>query len=280
MILYHTTMGPVLHTQGRWHRMGDFTWDTLMNQDDLWQLLRDRSEGGGVDAMTEAPRDWASLLLPPVQSQEVWAAGVTYLRSRTARMEESDQAGASQFYDRVYNAERPELFFKATPHRVVGHGGKLKLRPDSKWIVPEPELTLALTKSGRIIGYTIGNDLSCRDIEGENPLYLPQAKTFDGCCALGPGVLVTREPPADSTEITIRIERAAHPVFEGRTSLSQMKKKPAELADWLFRANSFPAGCMLLTGTGIVPPNDFSLQPRDQVTIRIDGIGQLSNSIE
>jgi 2-dehydro-3-deoxy-D-arabinonate dehydratase len=219
-------------------------------------------------------------LPPPIGSQEVWAAGVTYFRSRDARMEESAQSGGGDFYARVYDAERPELFFKATPHRVRGHCQPVRIRRDAKWNVPEPELVLALCPEGRIIGYTIGNDMSSRDLEGENPLYLPQAKVYDGSCALGPGLLLTDEPLPGDTPIEIVIRRHGGIAFLGSTSLRQMKRTPQELADWLYREASFPNGCYLLTGTGVVPPSDFGLEPGDAVSITIDPIGTLTNVVE
>jgi len=215
-------------------------------------------------------------LLAPIQSQEVWAAGVTYLRSRDARMEESKDGGS--VYDRVYAADRPEIFFKATPHRVVAPGAAVRIRADSKWNVPEPEVALAINGSGRIFGYTIGNDMSSRDIEGENPLYLPQAKVYLGCCALGPGIVV-REPLPPDTSIALRIRRDGHEVFSGATALTQMKRSFDELADWLVRENTFPAGCFLLTGTGLVPPNDFTLQRGDEIAITISSLGTLRNVV-
>ncbi len=245
--------------------------DTLFTQPDPAAWLR--------GLLSSAP-SIAALppVLAPIQSQEVWAAGVTYLRSRDARMEESKDAGGGTFYDRVYDAERPEIFFKATPHRVVAPGGSMRLRRDSRWNVPEPELALALNSSGSIFGYTIGNDLSSRDIEGENPLYLPQAKVWSQCCALGPGVVVCDPLPPD-TAIELRIERGGVQVFSGATALSQMKRTLPELADWLWRDNSFPAGCYLLTGTGLVPEDSFTLQSGDVVHIHITGLGVLTNTI-
>jgi 2-dehydro-3-deoxy-D-arabinonate dehydratase len=216
--------------------------------------------------------------LAPIGSQEVWAAGVTYLRSRDARMEEAKDAGGGTFYDRVYDAERPEIFFKATPNRVVGQLGAVRLRSDSKWNVPEPEVTLAINRDGQIFGYTIGNDMSSRDIEGENPLYLPQAKVYAGCCGLGPGVVVRSPLPRD-TEIQIHIWRAGSPVFSGKTSLAQMKRTFTELAGFLFRDNEFPHGCFLLTGTGTVPPNDFTLASGDEIRIHVAGLGTLTNAV-
>jgi 2-dehydro-3-deoxy-D-arabinonate dehydratase len=195
-------------------------------------------------------------------------------------MEESANAGGSQFYDKVYNAHRPELFFKATPHRVVGHGQAMMLRKDSNWHVPEPELALAFNRAGEMIGYTIANDLSSRDIEGENPLYLPQAKVFDRCAALGPGLLVSSEYPPASTGVEISIQRAGTVVFSGKTSIAQMKQPFENLREHLFRHNSFPNGCYLMTGTGIVPSDDFSLVPGDEVQITIHEIGTLANVME
>jgi 2-dehydro-3-deoxy-D-arabinonate dehydratase len=187
--------------------------------------------------------------------------------------------GGASFYDKVYEAERPELFFKAPAHRVVGPGGALRLRRDSRWIVPEPELTLAVNRRGAIIGYTIGNDLSCRDIEGENPLYLPQAKTFDGCAALGPCLLIADRPLPPTTEIRMRIVRQEEEVFAGVATLDQLRRAPAQLVEFLFREASFPAGAFLMTGTGIVPPGEFTLARGDQVHITIAAVGTLSNSV-
>jgi 2-dehydro-3-deoxy-D-arabinonate dehydratase len=231
------------------------------------------------DALTRGvPVLAAERWLAPIQSQEVWAAGVTYLRSRDARMEESKEAGGGSFYDRVYEADRPEIFFKATPHRVVGSGSAVRIRQDSKWNVPEPELALAINRQGAIFGYTIGNDMSSRDIEGENPLYLPQAKVYRGCCGLGPG-LVVRDPLPRETKIRIEIARQTRVIFRGETGLDRMKRTLPELAGWLYREDEFPHGAYLLTGTGIVPPNDFTLIHGDEIRITIDGLGTLVNSV-
>jgi len=276
VILHKTDQGAMIKAGDGWYILDPTDWDAMIADEKLVEHLVDAMAYGQPlpEFMTEEMN-----IKAPIGKQEVWAAGVTYKRSRTARMEESENAGASDFYDRVYDAERPELFFKATPHRVVGTNGQLHLRKDSKWIVPEPELALLISRDGKIIGYTIGNDLSCRDIEGENPLYLPQAKTFNRCCAIGPGILIQDQPLPDNTEIKLEIYRAGSPIFKDSTNLGQMKKKPKELVEYLFRDNSFPHGCILLTGTGIVPPNDFTLHPNDEIYITIEPIGILVNTV-
>lgn len=217
-------------------------------------------------------------LLPPVDRQEVWAAGVTYLRSKKARMEESDFSATA--YDRVYEAPRPEIFFKSVPEKVVATGAPVGIRRDARWNVPEPELALVINSRGRLAGFTIGNDMSSRDIEGENLLYLPQAKVYKASCALGPCILLgATEQDAREWTISIRIERAGQEVFQGETGVSQIKRSFAELIDYLLRSQEFPHGAILLTGTGVVPADDFTLQPRDLVTIHISGIGTLSNPV-
>jgi 2-dehydro-3-deoxy-D-arabinonate dehydratase len=218
-------------------------------------------------------------LLAPVEQQEVWAAGVTYKRSREARERES--VGAARFYDLVYNADRPELFFKATAARVVGPGQRVRVRRDSRWSVPEPELALVISPKLKIVGDTVGNDVSARDIEGENPLYLPQAKVYDGSCALGPVVtLAEAMPPAEQVSIRLTVERGGRVAFDGSTSLTAMKRGFEDLVSWLGRDNSFPNGAVLLTGTGVVPPDDFTLVAGDAVHIDVTGIGRLSNVVE
>jgi len=217
-------------------------------------------------------------VLAPIDRQEVWAAGVTYQRSKIAREEES--VGAAQFYDKVYSADRPELFMKATPRRVANPGDPLRIRSDGKWNVPEPEWTLVISQAGKIVGYTIGNDMSSRDIEGENPLYLPQAKIYDGSCSLGPVITLHEEFPARETvQIHLNIERRGRSVFEGVTGLAKLNRTAESLVEWLFRENSFPDGAFLMTGTGIVPPDSFTLDHGDVVRIKIDGIGELVNPI-
>lgn len=217
--------------------------------------------------------------LPPLESQEVWAAGVTYFRSRVARMEESEGAGADRFYDKVYAADRPELFFKASPSRVKGHTAAVGIRRDSTWSVPEPELTLALNAAGKVFGFTIGNDMSARDIEGENPLYLPQAKMYRGSCALGPCLAVVSKLPVVNAAVGLKIEREGAVVFDGSTALDQLKRGFDELAGWLFKEEDFPLGCLLMTGTGIVPDPPFTLQSGDVIRISIEGIGELVNPV-
>jgi 2-dehydro-3-deoxy-D-arabinonate dehydratase len=214
-----------------------------------------------------------------VEKQEVWAAGVTYFRSRTARIEESRAATGGGFYDLVYNADRPELFFKAAAWRVVAPGQSVRIRRDARWNVPEPELALLISPRGRIIGYTVGNDMSSRDMVGENPLYLPQAKIYDGSCALGPALLVTAEPLPSSTSIHLEIRRGGSTCFSGSTTLAEMKRDARTLVEYLYRETSFPDGCVLLTGTGVIPPDDFTLQVGDETSITIDRIGTLRNTV-
>ena len=227
---------------------------------------------------TPIPVDETVRWLPPIDNQEVWAAGVTYKRSQTARMEESEAAASC--YDRVYEADRPELFFKATPHRVSGHKQPLRIRKDATWNVPEPEITLVLSPQLRIVGLTIGNDMSSRDIEGENPLYLPQAKCYDQCAGLGPWITLHENLPAmDELLVDLKIHRKGEVVFDQQTSGAEMARSFDDLVGWLGRDNTMPSGAFLMTGTGIVPSSDFTLQPDDVVHISIAGIGTLSNPI-
>ncbi|HEY6806526.1 MAG TPA: fumarylacetoacetate hydrolase family protein [Pyrinomonadaceae bacterium] len=276
MKLYRIADGAIVESDDRAF-FYDVDWDELLNREDLFNDLSVRIARG---EFKEIEDDFSDEIKAPVVSQEVWAAGVTYYRSRTARMAESHDAGADNFYDRVYTAERPELFFKASPHRVAGPGEDVKIRRDSRWNVPEPELALFVTRTGRIAGYTIGNDMSSRDIEGENPLYLPQAKVYDRSCALGPCVLIGEQTPDEKTEIRMEIMRDGDQVFSGATTLAQLKRKPESLVEFLFRDNSFPQGCFLLTGTGIVPHDDFTLHSGDVINITIDGIGTLTNRVD
>ncbi|HET8626271.1 MAG TPA: fumarylacetoacetate hydrolase family protein [Thermomicrobiales bacterium] len=237
-----------------------------------------RAALAGLDrAQLPAHRLVDCALLPPIESQEVWACGVTYERSRDARMHESSQRDV---YDRVYDAKRPEIFFKATPARVVGPGAEVAIRGDSTWDVPEPELALVLNSALELVGYTIGNDVSSRSIEGENPLYLPQAKVYGACCALGP-TIVPADEVADPLDLAIRLEiaRGGATVFQGETSTARLHRSLADLIAYLGRDNPFPAGAVLLTGTGIVPPDDFTLAPGDVVRIAIAGLGTLENPV-
>jgi 2-dehydro-3-deoxy-D-arabinonate dehydratase len=272
--LFRTTDGAVVQNDGAYYALPALDWNDLFRQTDPAGALANQ-----IDAAQETTAPAADALLAPLDAQEVWAAGVTYYRSRNARMEESKAGGAEDFYARVYEAERPELFMKATPHRVVGTGQGVRIRRDSHWNVPEPELTLAINTSGRIFGVTIGNDMSSRDIEGENPLYLPQAKVYDQCCALGPCLLLTGEPLPSSTEILLRISRGGQNVFDGGTTLAQLKRTPDELAGWLYRDNSFPNGCFLMTGTGVVPTSNFTLKSGDVIEITIEPVGTLMNTV-
>jgi 2-dehydro-3-deoxy-D-arabinonate dehydratase len=277
MKLYRTNDGCTVEHSGAFYPIEGHSWDGLMTRDDLEAYLTKSIEGS--PALPHNPLATPSTIRPPIGSQEVWAAGVTYFRSRDARVEESKSAAGGDFYDRVYRAERPELFFKATPNRVVGHYGKVAVRKDASWSVPEPELTLLVSPSGKILGYTIGNDMSSRDIEGENPLYLPQAKIYDRSCSIGPGILISPEPLPSSTEICLEVLRAGQAAFAGSTNLSNLKREPAQLVHYLYRDNSFPNGCFLLTGTGIVPPLSFTLNHGDEIRITIGGIGTLINFV-
>jgi 2-dehydro-3-deoxy-D-arabinonate dehydratase len=271
--LYRTANGNFVEHEGSSYRVPEQSWDALLTHDDLHGDLASIAIGSNRADFAGVP------ILAPIGSQEVWAAGVTYYRSRDARMAESKDAGGGDFYDRVYSAERPELFFKAMASRVAAPGEPVRIRSDAKWSVPEPELTLVISPRGQIIGYTIGNDMSSRDIEGENPLYLPQAKVYDRSSALGPCVLISSDPLPSATAIRIEIERNGNVEFSGATTLAELKRKPTVLVEYLFRENSFPAGAYLMTGTGIVPPDSFTLAPGDRVRITIDPIGTLENVV-
>ena len=273
MKLYRTVADIFVEKDGRFFRADIGSWDELLSLPGLYRRAEEFCRGSEVVTVDPAST------LPPIGSQEVWAAGVTYYRSRNARMEESKDAGGGSFYDRVYSAERPELFFKANGLKVVGHGAKVRIRSDATWSVPEPELTLAISAAGEIVGYTVGNDMSSRDIEGENPLYLPQAKVYDGSCALGPCVLLAEGALPKSTEIRIEIVREEREVFSGSTSLAELKRDPEELVRYLYRESSFPQGAYLMTGTGIVPGDDFTLRSGDLVRISIGEIGTLENVV-
>lgn len=277
MKLFKTKRGIVIEKNGSLFHLENEDWDNFLNDDNLHskmeEIIKDNNpDPGGADLID-------TQLEAPVQNQEVWASGVTYYNSKLAREAESKDSGGGQFYANVYMAARPELFFKASAYRTVGPGGDVRIRKDSSWDVPEPELTLAVTSSGTIVGYTIGNDMSSRSIEGENPLYLPQAKTYDGCAALGPCIYVTDKPLSDDTVIRMEILRSGKKEYEGSVRINQMKRKPEELVSYLFRECSFPAGCFLMTGTGIVPSADFTLQPKDEIRITIEPIGTLVNKV-
>jgi 2-dehydro-3-deoxy-D-arabinonate dehydratase len=266
----------IITAEGQQYHSASFSFDQLFSAPDPLTWLQGQISGWA----RVAPQDLSSIpWLAPVGSQEIWAAGVTYFRSRTARMEEAEAAGGDVFYDKVYEAERPELFFKATPSRARGHLAPIRIRQDSTWDVPEPELTLAINTQGKVFGFTIGNDVSSRSIEGENPLYLPQAKVYRGSLSMGPG-LVVGNAVTPATAIRVEVQRNGESVFTGETAVSQIKRGFDELAEFLFRDNEFPHGAYLLTGTGIVPDSAFTLQSGDRVSIAIDGLGELVNTVE
>ncbi|HVG15665.1 MAG TPA: fumarylacetoacetate hydrolase family protein [Chitinophagaceae bacterium] len=274
MKIYRTKRGIVIENEESFFSVTDQNWDDFINDDHLFQKASKIIQSlppGGSEMIGE--------VLAPLGSQELWACGVTYLRSKLGRQEESKGAGGGDFYAKVYEAERPEVFFKSTAHRVAGPNEKVRIRKDSTWDVPEPELTLVVTSSGKIIGYTIGNDMSSRSIEGENPLYLPQAKTYDACAAVGPCIYVTGEKLDSATNIHLQINRNGAAAFEGSIGIDQMKRTPEELVSFVFRECSFPYGCLIMTGTGIVPQNDFTLKSGDEIKISIDNIGMLVNEV-
>lgn len=278
MKIYKTTAGFVIENEGKCFVSTADDWDAYINRDDLFEAIS--TEIDSLQPVGETSWLATKTILAPIQSQEIWASGVTYIRSRDARMEESKDAGGDTFYDKVYVADRPELFFKATAQRTVGPNDFVRIRKDSTWDVPEPELTLCMASSGKIVGYTIGNDMSSRSIEGENPLYLPQAKTYDKSAALGPCIFVDKNGlPADAL-ITLQINRGSSEAFLGQISINQMKRKHDELAAFLFRECTFTHGCFLMTGTGIVPDHPFTLQSGDEVIISIEHIGSLRNIVE
>ncbi len=274
MRLYRQGNDAYLQLDNRWLIKREVDWDELINRKKLHDyLMVEKSKWDEI----EVPSTW--IPNAPIKNQEVWAAGVTYLKSKVARMEEAEAAGGGDFYDRVYDAERPEIFFKATAPRTVGPEEDVFIRSDSSWNVPEPELTLFCSSEGSIEAYTIGNDMSSRSIEGENPLYLPQAKTYDRSAALGPCLLILKEPISQDTEISMSISRARTTLYSDSVAIRQMKRKLPELVHFLFRACSFPYGCFLMTGTCLVPDDDFTLQSGDHIAISIDGIGELKNMV-
>jgi len=274
--LYKTTNGIIVESNEGFFQTNIQNWDKFINDDSLLKkisLLLKTGDAVKKNQVTE------SEILAPVGKQELWACGVTYLRSKVGRQEESKLSGGADFYAKVYEADRPEVFFKANANRIVGHNEKVNIRKDSTWDVPEPELTLVVTSSGKIIGYTIGNDMSSRSIEGENPLYLPQAKTYDGCAAVGPCIYVTDEPLDTKTMIHLEIKRKNNTVFTDHIAISQMKRTLEELVSFVYRECSFPDGCLIMTGTGIVPGSEFTLQSGDEIQIAIDNIGTLINVV-
>ena len=276
MKIYKTTKGNIVEKNGKAFFTESYTWDELVNRDDLYDYLADLITWTHNIDFSEIDKN---TILTPISQQEIWAAGVTYMKSKEARMEEAKNSGGGDFYAKVYDAYRPELFFKSTASRCGGDGEKVFIRRDSKWNVPEPELTLFATSSGKIVGYTIGNDMSSRDIEGENPLYLPQAKSYDRSAAIGPCLYVPESPIDPNTKISMTIERAGSSIFSGSISINQMKRTHEELIGFLFREMSFPHGVYLMTGTCLVPPNEFTLHVGDNVRIYIDQIGTLSNEV-
>ncbi len=277
MKIFNTNSGIVIQHDNQYFLSNETNWDSLVNRSNLHkQVLAEISNLKPDNALSGLIE---SGLKAPIGNQEIWASGVTYMRSREARMEESKDAGGGDFYARVYEADRPELFFKSPAYRSVGSGEPVRIRKDSKWNVPEPELTLFICSAGTIEGYTAGNDMSSRDIEGENPLYLPQAKSYDGATAIGPCLYVPDAPIKPETVIQIEIIRDGGSVFSNEIAIDRMKRKHTELAGYLFRELSFPFGTYLMTGTGIVPPDNFTLHINDEVRISIDGIGTLINRV-
>ncbi len=275
MKIYKTPSGAVIEHKDQFQLKKIDNWDTFLNRVNLHTALLDELNGLHVSD----DENLLDILEIPMGSQEIWASGVTYMRSKEARMEESKDAGGGTFYDRVYDADRPELFFKATAQRTVPHKGTVRIRKDSNWDVPEPELTLLISSEGTIEGYTVGNDMSSRSIEGENPLYLPQAKTYEGCAALGPCIYVPENPIDSDAMITLEILRDGSQVFFGEVSINTMKRKHQDLVDYLFRECNFPQGCFLMTGTGIIPPDEFTLKVGDETRITIEHIGTLVNIV-
>lgn len=275
MRIYKTDAGALIEHQDQFYLKIVDDWDAFLNRVNLYKVLSDELEEGQPVEVG----DYLNSVQTPMGTQEIWASGVTYMRSKVARMEESKKAGGGTFYDRVYDADRPELFFKATARRTVPHQGTVRIRKDSTWDVPEPELTLLISSEGTIEGYTIGNDMSSRSIEGENPLYLPQAKTYEGCAALGPCIYLSGRPIDANAMISLQISREGEEVFSGSVSINTMKRNHQDLVDYLFRECQFPQGCFLMTGTGIIPPDEFTLKPGDTTKITIEHIGTLVNRV-
>jgi 2-dehydro-3-deoxy-D-arabinonate dehydratase len=275
MKIYNTKSGILIENE-RNHYLLNENWDYLINRSALSDYLKEIT--GKLSTYSDAAGLIKNEIIAPIGRQEIWAAGVTYYRSRQARMDESRQSGGGDFYDRVYYASRPELFFKSAAFRTAGPGEEVRIRKDSAWNVPEPELTLVINSNGEIVGYTIGNDMSSRDIEGENPLYLPQAKSYERSAAIGPCIYVPGEELPGNTRIHLEIIREKK-VFSGETEINRIKRKFSELIYYLYMETTFPDGCLLMTGTGIVPPDGFTLMPGDEIRISIDHIGTLVNYV-
>lgn len=277
MKLYRTKIGIVIEEAAQYYLVEGHSWDAFLNDDNLFEKIGELLPL--LNPSVEARAAIEESLLPPVESQEIWASGVTYYRSKLGRQEESKDSGGATFYELVYHADRPELFMKASGHRAVGHRDKVRIRKDSTWDVPEPELTLVITSSGKIIGYTVGNDMSSRSIEGENPLYLPQAKIYDGSAAVGPCVLITKDELSPDTQISLSIKRHGETVFDDTIAISQIKRKFEDLVRYLYAEYTFPHGSLLMTGTGIVPDSSFTLASGDEISINVEGIGTLTNTV-
>lgn len=276
MKLYKTLSGNFLEHNNEYYFI-NLGWTEIVNRDNLYCYLENFVKQ--TDPVSDVTRLINEKIFPPISDQEVWAAGVTYLRSKTARMEESSISGGASFYDLVYEAERPELFYKSSPGNVVGTNEIVHIRKDSFWNVPEPELTLFINKYGNIQGYTIGNDMSSRSIEGENPLYLPQAKVYEKSAALGPCLLILNSPIHENTDINMRILRIGKEVYNDSVSILKMKRKHRDLVHFLYAESDFPYGCYLMTGTSLVPPSEFTLQVNDEIIIEIKEIGLLRNIV-
>lgn len=277
MKIYKLINSILVEFESKQYLITDQNWDTYINRDNLFNAIKNDIKR--LNPINHAEQLIAEQLDVPMQGQELWASGVTYLRSKVGRQEESEKNGGADFYARVYEADRPELFFKSTRNRVVACGGQVRIRKDSTWDVPEPELVLVINSKAQIIGYSIGNDMSSRSIEGENPLYLPQAKCYDGCAAVGPCILITEEPLPATTQIELDIIRDGQSAFSGAIEISQITRKFEDLVSYLFRECTFEHGALLMTGTGIVPTSDFTLRTGDVVSITIKSIGTLTNSV-
>ncbi len=276
--LYRTKNGGIIEKNGIFYKTAIPSWDIFLNDDRLLEKCLEICIK--ENTISTDRKKVEELALLPAENQEIWATGVTYFNSKLGREEEAKEAGGSNFYARVYVADRPELFFKSTPARAVAHGEKIAIRKDSTWNVPEPELTLCITSKGKIVGYTIGDDMSSRSIEGENPLYLPQAKSYDRSAALGPCIYVTDRPLPSDTRIQLTIIRKKEEVFYGEIKVDQIVRKFEDLVGYLYKEMSFPYGSFLMTGTGIVPSSDFTLEVDDVVKIEIDHIGTLINTVD